>query len=447
MMQRIRLMISLALLLVVATIDPPAAGAQEARGPIYNVQVEGPVTSVTIGYLERALHLAEAANANALIIRLSSSGGVLRDMRPFADKLARARVPVVVYVAPERIDSGAAGALFLSAAHISAMAPETSFGSPAPLTEVDSALTEQTRDLVLDSVSKEIRDWNAARGRNTDWIDRAVREGALLTNEQAISLNPPAVDLVAADQGELLTLLDGRVVKLADGQSIQLATLGRTSTPIEPSLWESLRLTLANPTLAFILLVMGALAIYLELSAPGTSIFIGIGVVLLAGSAAGFLVLPIRLASLLLLLFAFGLIGAEFFTPTHGALAVTGLALVVVGALTLIDPSQAPGTVIAVWVVLVVVLALACFVAFGVWLAFRNRGRPVTTGQEAMIGKLAEVRLRLDPEGMVFVEGALWQAISEDGAAEFGDWVRIVAIHDLRLIVRRIDTEETESKP
>jgi membrane-bound serine protease (ClpP class) len=445
-MRYMQLLLGLMFLLCGAALDHPAAAAQAGRGPLFVVEAQGTVTSVTIGYLRRALHLAEASDASALIIELESGGGVLRDIRPFAGEIAMAHVPVVVYVAPTGTQSGAAGALFLSAAHISAMAPGTSFGSPDPLTRVDAALTQQTRDLVLDSVTDQIRDWNAARGRNTDWVDRAVREGALLTNEQAISLKPPAVDLVAADQSELLTLLDGRVVKLADGDSVQLATLGHTSTPIEPSLWESLRLTLANPTLAFILLVMGALAIYLELSAPGTSIFIGIGVVLLAGAAAGFLVLPIRLASLLLLLFAFGLIGAEFFTPTHGALAVTGLALVVVGALTLIDPSQAPGTVIAVWVVLVVVLALGSFVAFGVWLAFGTRGRPVTTGQEAMIGKLAEVRQRLDPEGMVFVEGALWQAISEDGAAEFGDWVRIVAIHDLRLIVRRIDTEETESK-
>ncbi len=142
------------------------------------VDIEGAVTSVSIGYLQRALNLAEAANANALIIRLGSSGGVLQAMRPFAGVIAGARVPVVVYVAPSGTQSGATGALFLSAAHISAMAPNTSFGSPEPLTQVDSVLTQQTRDLVLDSVVQQIRAWNSARGRNTDWIERAVREGA-----------------------------------------------------------------------------------------------------------------------------------------------------------------------------------------------------------------------------------------------------------------------------
>jgi membrane-bound serine protease (ClpP class) len=443
-MRYVRRLLALVFLLCGVALDPAPISAQAARGPLFFAEAEGTLTSVTVGYLRRALHLAEASDASALIIRLGSSGGVLRDIRPFAVEIAQARVPVVVYIAPTGTQSGAAGALFLSAAHISAMAPDTSFGSAAPLTRVDTALTEQTRDLVLDSVTEQIRDWNASRGRNTDWVDRAVREGVVLTNEQAISTNPPSVDLVAADREELLKLLEGRVVKLADGRSVQLATLGQSPAPVALTLWERLRLALADPTVAFVLLVMGALAIYLEIAAPGTTIFAGVGVVLLAGAVVGLLALPVRWWSVLLLLLAFGLIGAEFFAPAHGALVITGIALLIVGALTLIDPVQAPETAIALWVVLLVALGLATFAAIGVWLALRTRTRPVATGQEALIGKLAEVRRRLDPEGMVFVEGALWQAVSEDGAAEAGDWVRVVAMHDLRLIVQRIDREVTK---
>ncbi len=427
------------LLLLVVTHGRVAA--QEPRGPIYSAEVEGTLTSVTIDYLRRAVKLAEAADAQALIITLSSGGGVLRDIRPFAGEIAQARVPVVVYVAPAGTQSGAPGALLLSAAHISALAPGTTFGSPEPLTRVDTALTEQTRNLVLDSVADQIRRWNAERGRNTTWVDRAVREGLVLNNEQAIALEPPAVDLVAADLQDLLIRIEGRVITLEGGRDVQLATIGRSPIAVQPTFWESLRLTLADPTIAFVLLALGALAIYLELAAPGSTLFAGIGVVLLAGAAMGLLVLPIQWWALLLLLFAFALIGAEFFVPSHGGLTVTGLALMVVGALNLIDPSQAPGTVISIWVVLLVALAVATFAAFGVWLAVRSRARPVTTGTESLIGRLAEVRGRLDPEGMVFVEGALWQALSEDGAAEPGEWVRVTAVHDLRLIVQRIDTE------
>jgi membrane-bound serine protease (ClpP class) len=444
-MRRIWQVIALALLLAGTAIQSLPAVAQAAPGPIYVADVQGTITSVTIGYLRRALHLAEAANANALIIEMSSTGAVLRDARLFAGEIAGANVPVVVYITPAGTDSGAAGALFLSAAHISAMAPRTSFGSPYPLTRVDDALSQQTRELVLDSVADQIRGWNADRGRDVAWVDRAVREGLVLTNEQASELRPPAVDLVAANRDELLTLLDGRQVKLPGDRSVRLATLGRSVTPVAPTAWESVRLALASPTVAFVLLVLGALALCLEFAAPGTTIFAGIGTVLLLASGLGLLVLPLNWWAAVLLVLALGLIVAEFVAHTHGALAVTGLALLAVGALNLIDAAQAPGAVIAAWVIVLVGLGLATFVVLGLWLAFRSRSQPVATGQEAMIGKLAEVRQRLDPDGMVFVEGALWQAISENGTAEVGDWVRVTAVHDLRLVVRSLGAEsETE---
>jgi membrane-bound serine protease (ClpP class) len=415
--------------------------AQPANGPVFAADIQGTITSVTIGYLRRALRQAEAANATVLVIQMSNSGAVLRDAREFAGQIAAARVPVVVYVAPGGTDSGAAGALFLSAAHIAAQAPDTRFGSPYPLTQVDSALTQQTRDLLLDTVTNQIRGWNAARGRNTEWVDRAVREGVVLDNQQASALKPPAVDLVAANRTELLTLLEGRQVKLQDGRSVKLATLGRSVFEVAPSAWESVRLALADPTIAFVLLVLGALAICLEFAAPGTSIFAGVGVVLLLAAGLGLWVLPLRWWALLLLLLALGLLVGEFAVHTHGALAVAGIALLGVGSLNLIDPAQAPNTVIALWVIILVGLALLTFVALGVWLALRSRERPVATGQETLVGRLAEVRQQLDPDGMVFVEGALWRAISENGTVDVGDWVRVTAVHDLRLVVRRLDDE------
>jgi len=445
-MRRLSHIVILALVVALAISDPPEpAHAQPANGPVFVAEIQGTITSVTIGYLRRALRQAEAANATVLVIQMGNSGAVLRDAREFAGEIAAARVPIAVYVAPGGTESGAAGALFLSAAHIAAQAPDTSFGSPYPLTQVDSVLTQQTRDLLLDTVTNQIRGWNAARGRNTEWVDRAVREGVVLDNQQASALKPPAVDLVAANRTDLLTLLEGRQVKLQDGRSAKLATLGRTVVEVSPTAWESLRLALADPTIAFVLLVLGALAICLEFAAPGTSVFAGVGVVLLLAAALGLWVLPLRWWALLVLLLALGLLAAEFVVHTHGALAVAGIALLGVGSLNLIDPAQAPNTVIALWVIILVGLALLTLVAFGVWLALRSRDRPLATGQETLIGRLAEVRERLDPDGMVFVDGALWRAISEDGVADVGDWVRVAAVHDLRLVVRRLD-DETKSE-
>ncbi len=424
--------------IVVAAAAPTAA---QSNAPIYTVDVDGVVTSVTVGYLQRAVRQAEASNAAALIIRLSNGGAVLRAIRPFAGELAAAQVPIVVYVAPEETRSGAAGTFFLSAAHIAAMAPDTSFGNPTPLAAVDSLLTEQTQNLLLDEVSQQLREWNAARGRNVDWIDRAVREGVLLTNEQAIAPTPPIINVVARDIDELLTLIEGQVVQLENGETRQLQTLGRDLTLIEPTLWEQFLFFLTDPTIAFMLLVMGAIALYAEIASPGGGILAGIGITLLLAALGGFLVLPISWLGLAAIILALGIVGMDLFVPSHGALTVIGLVLLVIGALNLIDATQAPGVFVALWAIVMVVLFAAVFTAVGIWLVIRTRSRPITTGQEGLIGRLAEVRGRLAPEGMVFVDGALWQAISEDGDIEAGEWVRITAAYDLRLIVRRVDND------
>src|SRR5262249_36210952 len=193
------------------------------------------------------------------------------------------------------------------------------------------------------------------------------------------------------------------------------------------------------------LLVLGALSLCLEFAAPGTSIFAGIGVVLLVAAGLGLLALPLNWWAALLLVLALGLIAAEFVVHAHGGLGGDRPGPLVTGALNLVDAQQAPGVMIAIWVVALVGLTLATLVALGVWLALRSRGQPAATGEQAMIGRLAEVRQRLDPDGMVFVEGALWQAISEDGSVEAGDWVRVTAVHDLRLVVRTLDKPEVKN--
>jgi membrane-bound serine protease (ClpP class) len=424
---------------LVALSGSTASNARgQASGPLVYVELEGVLTSVSVGYLRRALREAEAAQASALLVRLRGEGAVLRAVRPFAGELFEAAVPVVVYVEPN-VQAGAAGAFLLSAAHIAALGPGASFGSAAPLARVDEALSQQTRDLVLDSVANQLRDWNRQRGRGTDWIDRAVREGAILNNEQASAADPPAIDLVARDWDELPVLIEGRVVELANGREAQISALGRQPQPIPPTLWEQLWMLLAIPEVAFMLLVMGAVAIYAELANPGSTVFAGVGVVLLVGAALGLAVLPIRWLSLLAVLLAFGLMGADLFVPSHGGLTVAGITLLVVGALTLIDPQQAPGVFIALWLIFLVALMVASLAAAAIYFALRSRNEPVRVGSEALIGKLAEVRQPLDPEGMVFVEGALWRAVSEDGAAAPGELVRVTGIHELRLLVRKAD--------
>lgn len=435
---RLAFYVLLALIPFIASAIPVRA---QVAGPVFEVQVDGVMSRYALSYLRRAVHEAEAADATALIIRLSSEGAVLRDVRRFAAEVADAQVPIVVYVTPSGTRSGAAGALLLSASHIAAMAPDTSFGAGQPLAEPDPGLTEQTRELFVNEVIDQLGAWNRTRGRSDAWIDQAVRTGAMLSNEQAIALDPPAVDIVVRDDDELLTALEGRLVTLADGSQHTLTTLGRQATPITPSFGEQLLLFLASPTVAFLLLIMAGMAIYAEIVSPTIGLLAGIGVILLIASFAGLLALPVHWISVIGLVFAFGLIMTDLFVPTHGALTVLGLATLVVSALTLIDAAQAPGVAVAVWAIVIVAVLIAGFAALGIYLAVHTRNTPVTTGQEGLVGRMAEVRKRLEPEGMVFVEGALWRAISEDGDVEPGEWVRVTGIYELRLSVRRLDGE------
>jgi membrane-bound serine protease (ClpP class) len=190
---------------------------------------------------------------------------------------------------------------------------------------------------------------------------------------------------------------------------------------------------------AFLLLVMAGIAIYAEVATPTVGILAGIGAVLLVSSMVGLLALPVSWLSFLGIVFAFGLVAADLFVHSHGGLTVVGLIVLVLSALNLFDGAQAPGVAVAFWAIALVALLIAGFAAVGIYLVVRMRGQPVTTGQEGLIGQPAEVRQRLAPDGMVFVEGALWRAICENGEAEVGEYVRITSIHELRLTVCRVD--------
>ncbi|MFV9506999.1 MAG: NfeD family protein [Oscillochloridaceae bacterium umkhey_bin13] len=428
----------LALIAFGSSLTTPAPVAAQGRGPILVVALDDLISQYSVGYLRRAVQEAEARRAEALVVRLSASGAVLREVRTVAAELVQAEVPIVVYVAPQGSRSGAAGSWLIASSHIAAMAPATSFGLAAPLVAPDPGLTETTRALIEDEAIEQLAGWQRERGRAEDWIEPAVRQGLVLTNEQASAGNPPVIDLVARDLDDLLVVLEGRTVTLANGEIRTLTTLGRTTEPLPPTLLEQILLLLANPTIAFLLLVMAGIAIYAELVTPAIGVLATLGVILLLTAFVGLIALPVNWIAVLGLMIAFALIGADLFLPSHGAVTVIGVVLLVVSAMSMFDQAQAPGVSVALWAVLLVAGGVAAFAVAGIYLAMRTRRKPVTTGQEGLVGRTAEVRRRLDPEGMVFVEGALWRATSEDGVIEVGELVQVVGVYELRLLVRRM---------
>jgi membrane-bound serine protease (ClpP class) len=320
------------------------------------------------------------------------------------------------------------------------MAPGSTAGFALPLVTVSRGFSFQTRQLVLDEVAKESNTWQRERGRNAEWIERAVRSGAIIEAQRAVGMEPPVIDFVAASDDELITALHGRTIAGTESQRA-LRTLGVTRLAVSRDPAEWLAQTLAVPTVAFILFVLGAIAIYLEATSPGSGVPGVAGAALVLAAFYGFYQAEVRLLAVLLLSGGMVLVGLEHLVLSHGAATVAGLLLLVAGALSLVDPARTPG--LGVEPVAIAGTAAILVIAAGalVTLAVRLRQREPVTGKGALIGQIGEVRRALDPEGQVFVAGALWSAWSDDGPVPVGELVEVADLENLRLYVRRLVPE------
>ncbi len=417
-----------------------SSGQGQVVGPVYYVTVDYGLTYPASEMVRRGLREAEAANATTLIVQFQG-GGSLPVAWPLARELAAARVPVVTYVAPQGVKSGPVGTLLLAAGHIAAMAPGSSVGFAQPLVDVPAGFSSATRQLVVDDTVEQVTEWARQRGRNADWFEQAVRSGAIIDAASARELDPPAIELVVT-QDELLTSLQGRQVTLQNGEARTLQTLGAQVRSIGPTLWEGLGQLLALPTVAFVLFVLGGIAVYFELANPGIGIPGVAGGVLIVAALTGFVLAEVRPLAVVLLALGLVLLGLEHVLMTHGGLTLAGLVVIVFGALYLVDPARTPGLGISYGVVAGTAASLLAAALGLVVMAVRVRGRKPVTGRETLVGQVAEVRRTIAPEGLVFVNGALWSAWSDEGPFEVGDLVEVAGMEGLRLYVRALEQEE-----
>lgn len=418
----------------------PQESQAQAQNPAYYVSAERGLTTPAIGLVRRALREAEAANATVLVVEVHG-GGSLRGTWPLARELANARIPVVAYIAPRGGSSGPIGTLLVSAAHVAALAPGATIGFAEPLIDIPANFSATTQQLVVEDAVKQLTGWARARQRNADWVEQAARSGAIISAEQAQALSPPVIDLVATED-ELLISLQGRQVTLASGETRSIQTLGAQVRQIEPTFWEALGQIIAIPSVAFVLFVLGGIALYLELANPGVGIPGIAGALLVIAALIGFALAEVRPLAVLLLAAGLVVVGLEHIVLSHGGFTVAGLILLVLGALYLVDPARTPGLDVSYVVIGGVALALSGVAAGLVTLAVRVRTRKPVTGRDALIGQVAEVRQPVAPEGMVFVQGALWSAWTDDGSFSVGDFVEIRGVEGLRLYVRRLQDAE-----
>ncbi|MDP8922773.1 MAG: nodulation protein NfeD [Chloroflexota bacterium] len=422
-----------------ARADVALAQTTPARpsGAVTVVQARGTINPSLAQYLTRAIDEAEIEGAAALVIELDTPGGLDSAMRQIIQRILASNVPVIVYVAPSGARAGSAGVYIAYAAHVAAMAPNTTIGSATPVAMGEGGeqqMSPEMRAKVTNDAVAYIRTLAERRGRNADWAEQAVREAANVTETQALALG--VVDAVARDVDDLLRQVDGRTVDVPSGQ-LTLNTAGAAVERVEMGWVDGFLHIISDPTIAYILLSLGTMGLFFELSNPG-SLFPGVigGICLLLGFyALG--TLPVNWAGLLLMGFALLLFVAELFTPTSGLLTLGGLAAFVLGSLLLFNvPDAAPWLSVSLWAVAGVSVTMAVFFLVVARLVARGQRRKVTTGREGMLGMVGRARTALAPSGMVFVDGALWEAVSDAEAIPAGTRVEVVGIEGLLLHVR-----------
>jgi len=410
-----------------------------ARGHQVDViTVDAGINPATADFIHEAIFTADRERAQALIIELDTPGGLLDSTKSIVKDLLGAPLPVVVYVAPSGAGAASAGVFVTMAANIAAMAPGTNIGAAHPVgsqgENIDGDMREKVENFTV-SLSRTIAQ---ERGRNVEWAEKVVRESVSITEQEALKLH--VVDMVAVDFDDLLRQLDGREVTVKGGK-LKLDLVGAELVHREMRLKQKLLNILANPNLAYLLMMAGVLGLYVEFTHPGV-FFPGVtgGIRLLLGLTA-MQVLPINYSGLALIGLGLALLISELFVPSFGVLGVGGLVAFVLGSLLLFDTPESDLTVDPH----IVYAAAATFGGFTLlvsYLVVRTQRRKPVLGREGLIGETGEVRQRIQPDaggGKVLIHGEYWNAVSEE-PIEVGQHAEVTRVDGLRLTVRRAGT-------
>jgi membrane-bound serine protease (ClpP class) len=421
-------------------IGSSAHGQDSTNQVAYSIQLQATIDPATEKWVSSALDDAAAQDAAVVIIRLDTPGGLVDSLRSIVQDMAAAPMPVIVYVSPNGARAASAGAYITEAADVAAMAPETNIGSATPIAiDAGGGTSDLDRKIVNDAAAS-MRALAADHGRNAKLADELVTKATNLTADEA--LRAGLIDVIAPSQEALLKKLDGFRVQGPKAQTLHTAELQVEDhdMPLQYDLLE----IIVNPTVSYLLILVGIVGLGIELFAPGAIAPGAIGLVSFLLGLYGTAQLPVTAVGVLLLVAGVALIIAEAHLSAHGILGAAGVVALVASGLLLYDTNTSAFEVSAP-VVIAAGLLIGGFLAFAVDRAVRARRRPVRTGWEEMVGAAAVVREPLDPVGMVYVEGALWRAKLEDGAdgraLDRGARVRVEAVDGLTLKVKPVEAE------
>lgn len=428
--QKLRFGVGRALRLAASTLlavsSCVAASAQQPL--VEKILLKDTIQPVSAGMLERALARANEKGAAALLIEMDTPGGLVDSMRGMAGTILGSRVPVIIYVAPSGARAGSAGFFLLEAADIAAMAPGTEAGA-AHVVFMGGKPDDTEMQKVENDAEAFLRSYVKPRNRNVDAAIAAVASSHSYTAEEALAQH--LIDLIAKNDADLLTLLNGREITRFDGSKITLHLAGARIETVEPTLREQLLGWLVNPNIALLLLVGGALLIYLEFNTPGTIVPGALGALMVLLGIFGLNLLPIRYTAVALLIGAIVLMVLEAKFGGHGALAIAGIICLMFGTLTLVA-APIPQMAINPFVAIAVSAGFGGITVFLVRLAVRARRRKVRLGADALVGSAASAMEALNPEGHVLVEGEIWRAVASEPIAA-GEKLLVVG-HDQYLL-------------
>jgi membrane-bound serine protease (ClpP class) len=409
------------ILLVFFLLGPALASAS-----VLKIKVDAPIHPVTSEYIIKTLDKADREGADLVILTLDTPGGLDTSMRQIIERIVNARTPVAAFVGPSGARSASAGFFIALACDIFAMAPGTNTGAAHP---VGLSLTGQTMDKTMeDKVTNDaaayIKTIAEKRGRNARMAEDAVRKSLSYTEQEA--LDGGLIDLVAKTEEEIIDRFDGRTLKRFDGSERTLALKGKPVVALPMTFRQRFLLTIANPNLAYILLMIGLLGLFFEFSHPGAILPGVLGGIALLLAVFAFQILPINYVGLALILLAVILFILEVKVQSFGMLAVGGIAAMIIGSLMLIKSPVAelrPG----LRFILPMALGVSLIVIFLLTLVFRAHARRPFSGREGMTGETGTARTDLAPSGKVFVHGELWEAVSDE-PMRAGEKVKVIKV-------------------
>lgn len=406
-----------------------AVSALSAAPKVIAVDIDGVIHPITVDLLAHALDQAASQNASAVLLRLNTPGGLLDATRQMNEKIVASRVPVIAYVTPSGGRAASAGFFILEAADVAAMAPGTNTGASSPVA-LTGQMDETMRHKVENDASAWLRSTVEKRGRNVELAETTIREASSFTEKEA--LDKHLIDLIAPNEQKLFEALEGREIKHFDGRTETLHLSGAEVIPYELTLRERIISAVADPNVGFILLIVGALGLYVEFNSPGLILPGVAGGILLLMGVSSLAVLPLSWVGVSLLLLGATLFVLEAHFASHGVLGSGGTVALVLGALMLIDGP--PAMRIHLVTALSVSIPFALITMFLLSLAIKARRNKSLMGGEGLLNEIGEARTALAPAGKVFVHGEYWDAVSST-PIEPGGEVRVVAIDGMKLTV------------